>query len=580
MALWVVLGVLALARAALAFVPSMWAWGLNALRFVPPVPGWLLWAVSAVALVPALARRLEPLAVAGGNPAAPAWRAYTPWILVAALAAWWFPDRLYFVGDFLLRETTSGARASVLESLYPQGFPLDLVLHDTAVRALTAVAPLEPNEVARLLGAIEAALLGAIAVRFTRVAGLEGAAAIGAAAIVLWGGYLSLFTGYNKAFAELTLLTAAVGAFGMEAVARGSGLLPMGAALGLALLMHRLAIGLLPGAAAVWVLWLMTHGRAGAWRRPGTIVAFVIPLGALAAILPHLPRLAGGIDAGNFLPAGARGPGGILAAAWSGHRPLDLANLLVFLSPAVPALLAALFLIGAPGAEERPGSAHRRHQGLVLIALAGPLLLLMPFFHPPQGLFRDWDAFAAGGVAASLGVAWLVGRVIESAPRFRWLGPAIALGVAAPMLHVLVLHTRVDAGLARIQAYLAGPPARSEQERATTWDYLGARILDLGRREEAAAAFAQAAALTPSPRILREWAATELLCDRPERAAAIYRRLLDRKPDDLQAWVEYAMLSARFGDVVEARRAAERALALKPDDRRARAILESLEGGP
>jgi len=257
-------------------------------------------------------------------------------------------------------------------------------------------------------------------------------------------------------------------------------------------------------------------------------------------------------------------------------------NLLLFLSPAAPALLMAPLLIGAPqGTSPLASPPERRRQGLVLIALAGPLLLFMPFFHPPQGLFRDWDAFAASGVALSLGVAWLVGLAIEAAPRFRWLGIAVALGVAAPTLHVLLLHAHVGAGLARIQAYLAGPPARSEQERATTWDYLGARILDLGRREEAAAAFAQAAALTPSPRILREWAATELLCDRPERAAAIYRRLLDRKPDELQAWIEYAILSARYGDLVEARRAAERALALKPDDRRARDILESLEsGGP
>src|SRR6185503_1074476 len=138
-----ILATLAVARALLAFVPSMWAWGLNPLRFDPPLLGGSLWALAAVALIPAVGRRLEPLATAIADPAASPWRAYLPWMLAVSLAAWALPDRLHFVGDYLLRDTTGATQSSVLRSLYPQGFPLDLFLHDTLVREIDAASPLD-----------------------------------------------------------------------------------------------------------------------------------------------------------------------------------------------------------------------------------------------------------------------------------------------------------------------------------------------------------------------------------------------------------------------------------------------------
>src|SRR5262245_35118052 len=55
---WLGLIMLAIARAVLAFVPSMWGWGLNLMRFTAPVPAWTLWALAALALVPAVARKV------------------------------------------------------------------------------------------------------------------------------------------------------------------------------------------------------------------------------------------------------------------------------------------------------------------------------------------------------------------------------------------------------------------------------------------------------------------------------------------------------------------------------------------
>ena len=108
LALWLTLAALTAARAALSFVPSMWGWGLDLLRFIAPAPGWTLWAVAALALVPALARRALPALEALGRALdSSAALAYGAWGAGAAALAWAFPDRLRFVGDFLLRFGTA-----------------------------------------------------------------------------------------------------------------------------------------------------------------------------------------------------------------------------------------------------------------------------------------------------------------------------------------------------------------------------------------------------------------------------------------------------------------------------------------
>jgi len=64
------------------------------------------------------------------------------------------------------------------------------------------------------------------------------------------------------------------------------------------------------------------------------------------------------------------------------------------------------------------------------IAHLRPLeVLVAPFIHPAQGLFRDWDDFASAGVALSMIAAWLVGESLRDARRHAWLGVAVTLGV-------------------------------------------------------------------------------------------------------------------------------------------------------
>src|SRR5262249_10858029 len=73
----------------------------------------------------------------------------------------------------------------------------------------------------RILGAIDAALLVVLAVAFARRLGAKGAEFAAAAAVIWWGGWLGLFTGYSKAFCELTLVMVASAAFGLDALRDG-----------------------------------------------------------------------------------------------------------------------------------------------------------------------------------------------------------------------------------------------------------------------------------------------------------------------------------------------------------------------
>src|SRR5262249_28366716 len=141
-----------------------------------------------------------------------------------------------------------------------------------------------------------------------------------------------------------------------------------------------------------------------------------------------------------------------------------------------------------------------------LVALAAPFVSVMVFIHPAQGLFRDWDDFAATGVALSLIVAWLVGETLRASRRFAWLAVAVFLGVAVPSLQWLVIHAASVRGLTRFRAFVTEPPQRPDAQRGTTWDFLGIRSYRLERYAEAEQAFTHAAETSPSPRILHEWA--------------------------------------------------------------------------
>jgi tetratricopeptide repeat protein len=602
--LWAALAVLLALRAALVFVPSMWSWSVNLGRFVHPALTWSLWAAAALALLPPVARRAAPLWtwIGGLIERAPRRAALLAAFTTAALA-WATPDQVRFVGDFILRQGTVEV-ADRPALLFPQALPLDVLLHYGLPRALGDAALLDANGAARVLGAIEAGIFGALAVLFARALELRGAAAAATASVVLFGGYLGMFTGFSKAFAELCLLVAATGVFALRAVREGRGLTGLGVTFAIGLTLHRSAVGLLPAVALAVILGARAPAGAPAARLRRLATALVIPALALAVMGPRIVAVVRRWDVQHFAP-GAR-EGGILAAALAGPRPVDLVNLLVMLSPlslVVPVLLP-LVLRGRAADPRDPGG-ERGRELLVLAALALPFVGVAPFLHPAQGLFRDWDDFAASGVAVSLLAAWVIGRALAAAPRHAWLAPAVSLAAIGPTLLWLLHHTDVDRGLQRVHAFLREPPARTAAEYGNTWDFVGIRSFRLAnereragehaeaerRWSEAAAAWSEAARTAPSPRILQEWALAETMVghkriEAGERAAAIphyrraaevYRRMLEKAPENALGWLGLATVAINAGDLGEARRAAGELLRLQPGNRDALGILARLD---
>jgi hypothetical protein len=572
-ALWCTLAALVAARAALAFVPGTWVWSLSLHRFLSPVTGWGLWSLAALALVPPLAGRVSPALVRWGDALTrhPAGTTIA-WAVGAAALAWLAPDRVRFVGDFLLRQGT----VEVVEQpgrLFPQALPLDVFLHYAVPLKVTAAHVMTANGVARLLGAIEVGLLAALATMFARALELRGGAAFACAAVVLFGGYLGMFTGFSKAFAEMCVLMAVAGVCAIGTLRTGRGLFTFGLAVAIGLTLHRSALGMFPALALVWGLWLARHGRGGAWRRPGVLAAAVPPLLALAIMAPRIAGTVMNTDtAVHFAPPDVQAQGGVLRALFAGTRPLDLVSLALMLSPvalAIP-LIAPLL---APTLTRRAG---RGSEALVLTALALPFVAVMVFIHPAQGLFRDWDDFAATGVALSLVAAWLVGETLREPRRFAWLAVAVTLGVAVPSLQWLIVHTDTVRGLARVRAFVTESPQRPAPQRGTTWDYLGIRSFRLDRFADAQEAFAHAAETSPSPRILQEWGLAATMAGDLHTAQRAYQHMLEKQPDNPLGWLGLVAVSMRLRDVPEAKRAALELRRLDPANREAQRALDEI----
>jgi tetratricopeptide (TPR) repeat protein len=223
----------------------------------------------------------------------------------------------------------------------------------------------------------------------------------------------------------------------------------------------------------------------------------------------------------------------------------------------------------APGLRRRP-------EAVVLLALLLPFAGLLLFVHPRQGQFRDWDVFTAAGVALSLAAAWLVGETLRASPRHAWLAAAVVLGALAPSVQWLMHNHDVNRGIARVEAYIAGPPVRGAEERALLYNFLALRHEAFERLDQAAETYARAAALAPSPRILLEWSMAESSRGQYRKAQSILQDLLKRSPGMIMAWSGLAYASYQLGDTAECRRAALAALRIRPDLSQPRALLMRL----
>jgi len=556
LALWIVFAVLWALRLGLTFVPNMWGWGINLQRFLDPPLTWLPWALGALALTPPVARALvAPLDSLGD--ALVRHRAVR--LVFAALAAalvWGSADNLRSVGDFLLRQGTVEMGGDPA-TLFPQALPLDVLLHFHLPRALQGAQLMPVNQTGRLFGALDAALLALLAASFARTLALRGLAALAVWTAVVFGGYLGLFTGYNKSLAELVVLVVAVGVFGMRLVREGRGALALGVTLALALALHRSSLGLIPAAAFAWIVWL--RRERGAWRRPATLVAIALPLVTLAFVLPHMFATLFGYDRVHVASAELRRHG-LIANALELVRFADLTALTLVLAPlALPALLVR----GLRGA---------RAERWMMLALALPLAEAMFWVHPVQGAFRDWDVFAPAAAALALAAASRVGRQLGAAGARRWVGVAVIAVTFLPTIQWLAHFTDVAQGFRRIEAFATETPIRSDTERGLAWDFIGIRSYRLRDLDGAVRAWGRAADITPARRIFEEWARGEMGRGNLRGAQDIYRRMLARDTTDAEGWLELAELDQRIPDPDDLARVTARLKVLRPAGAMVRSI--------
>ena len=559
-------GALSAARAALTFAPNMWAWSLNLQRFLSPVWAWLPCMLMAMSLVPALSRRLLPALTRSGESlrlrprVAGAVAALAAAALVAAL-----PDRVRYVGDSLLRQATLSNPGIVARSWYPQALPLDLWLHDTVAHAVMSVANLSAVAEARWLGAIEAAGFCVVAIWFARALGVRGAAAMAATCVVFFGGYLTLFTGYNKAFSEMCLVVGALGIVLVRIADGSAALLPLAVVMSLGLFLHRSILGALPAALVAGSV-VLRRWKAPHWRRPSNLVALALAGASLAIALPRIVSIVRSADAMHLSPT-AMTREGLLAASFLHARTADMLNLIVMMAPLAIAI-PALFVIMRSRKDPRAA---------LLILLAIPFLAVLVFVHPGQGIFRDWDVFAGTGVALSLLVALLVSEALSGSPSHAWVAVPLVMCVAAPALQWLAHQTDLDRGLARARAMVTEPPRHEDWPETSTWEYLGIRNSAESRWPEALAAYREAARRLPSPNILRQLAEAESQAGELESARSTYRVMVSRDSTNAMAWLGVAVTSFKLHDLAGARRAAIELLRLDPGNAEARQALAYLD---
>jgi hypothetical protein len=540
--LWTALLALFLATTLAWLWPLERAWGLDAIRYLPPPWAGMLWLGWGLALIPAVACRVEAnLSKSAG------------WLALPCLASLCLVlglhDRLHFLGDWLMRRG-SAAMDVALEPLYPQALPLDLFLHVRLPRMVSGL--LGVDAVARIAGGIEALLLVASGWWLTARSGWGPGARFAALSVAIVGGFLQLFTGFNKAASEMCVLAGAATALAVAAPASGAAMIGLGGVAAIAVLLHRVGVLLVPAVLVAVALRARRSETGAAQRWIPSLVAATLPALSLAAVGPKLWHVLVTFDLPRHIapPEVRMHPAAALLAP---AHLLDVANALAALAP-----VALVSLLATPALARRVRAVEIAPLAGVVVPMAVPVLAV----HPQQGLFRDLDVVAPSVVALAFLAAWVVGRVIADEPRGRGLTVAVTTSALACAVAWMGLHHDPVRGAGWARRFTDPAAHRSAPERALTWDFLGFRAMAEGNWPEAWRAWSEAARLAPSPRILTQLAMAETMTGRLEEARERFRRVLELDPGQTLAVRGIATTSFRLGDYREARRAAARLQAM------------------
>ncbi len=529
-------------RVLAVFVPGRPLWGFDLWRDVPEAEWIASVVVVLVAMVPAVGRRLTRLL-----PDSAGMLFASALVVATALAMFTLahPDRALYTGDASLRHGEF-ATLEHPETVAPQATRGDLYLHHALPRAVAASTPMTPEDVGRAQGALLAFLTALAGWRLAVAAGTRGLVALAVATIAASTGALALDNGYAKASVEVCALATLLAAGVVRLENDGRGLGTVGVSLGLALLLHRSALALVP----VWLVGAVLVFRTR--RRPdgSTWLGLLAPLAALSIAGPDLWRVVSGYDRAQHLPTSS----GALLARFQAARLADRANVLGLLVPLAPVLPLLLSL--------RPRLGAR--QWALAAALVIPPLALLVLVPPQQGLFRDWDVFAfAGSVVAAL-LAWRFAAVLSATSRARSLAAAFGLASLLPALQWAAIQSDPPRLWARAESILVGPPFRETEERAQGLATLGLLRYARGQFADARRLFQRSLDLSPHPRMLVQWGILAGLSGHPDEAMGYYRRATQIRPDLASAWQGVAEVGITLGDAASVREAVTRLVELEP----------------
>lgn len=572
-ALWAVLVLCLLLRVAAAFTDSNWLWGLDAFGHWPPAWGAALALVTTISLLPPAARTIAKWLERSGT----AWEsggAAADLLMGAALAILMFSltDPVRFTGDADLRLNSLSA-AMPVRTLFPQASPLDVTLNFYLPRLLMFQG-LSALTALQLVGAMVGGLFAFAGLGFLRAAGARGTALVTGAAVILGGGYLAHFAGYDK-FGPL-LLGLALAGWGAVSLARsgaGEWLLATGAIV--CVLSHR--SGLLVAPSALWTF-------AAAWRvaESGRRTRIAVTGAAFSAVtlalLPHLAKVFFSVDWAVHLPGSA-----VARSLQTPEAPAalmrlgDALNALFLLVPLWPAGIAAWWLNRSPAARP-PGQKEARFSLTMTAVLAlGAHAVVLFGIGTSRGSGRDWDACAAMGVVTAFASAY----ALASAGRFR-LPPRVATLVVTLALPIAFATWGMQADEAiamhRIHGLLRDHPAWSAAARAQAFDLLGWRALRAERLADASREWGQAIANAPNPRFFHQRGLAELGLGRLDSARVLFRRAAQLSPRVADPWVGLARTALAGHDTLSAFAALDSAFSRNPADANSLALRSAIAG--
>jgi hypothetical protein len=410
-------------------LPQQRTFGFDATRPWGDAGPWWLGAFAVLVALPPVRRAVGRAALATWA-AATASRGRTivaATALFAALVAL-SPGALPGDSQHLLHVVTSGSIVAWWE-------PLDMWLHGTAYRVLTAVGLPVGDGTGALVYGLGSAAAGVVAVAAGAALAAEtaddrgGRALVGAA--LLSSGTVQLVAGWMESYTlAWTALLVALAA-GARTCRTGEGLPWVALAAGTALALHPATGAALPafGVPAGVALRAAPSRWARAERALFAVGAFVVVPVVTVILVASEPRLAppghpGGFDRSFFVPLLHVTPGTLETKAFLSYAHLrDVVNEWLLVAPAL-ALAGGLVVL------PRAAPLHREAVlRMITVATLG-LVAFSATWNPDLGAQYDWDLLSAEGIPLSLTAAIVALKATAPEERVELAGAWLLTAVA------------------------------------------------------------------------------------------------------------------------------------------------------